>query len=82
VVTSNLIIDVEQQHFGAALLQHVRQGHVESVLAAALEVKAGTAGAGLGLAIVAEIMRAHHGSITTEENPGGGMVFTLRFNTV
>jgi signal transduction histidine kinase len=41
-----------------------------------------SAGAGLGLAIVAEIMRAHHGSITTEENPGGGMVFTLRFNTV
>jgi two-component system, OmpR family, sensor histidine kinase TctE len=39
-------------------------------------------GAGLGLAIVAEIMRAHHGSIMTEDNPGGGMVFTLRFNTV
>jgi signal transduction histidine kinase len=38
-----------------------------------------SAGAGLGLAIVAEIMRAHHGSVTTEENPGGGMVFTLRF---
>jgi two-component system, OmpR family, sensor histidine kinase TctE len=36
-------------------------------------------GAGLGLAIVAETMRAHHGSVTTEENPGGGMVFTLRF---
>jgi two-component system, OmpR family, sensor histidine kinase TctE len=35
--------------------------------------------AGLGLAIVAEIMKAHHGSVTTEENPGGGMVFTLRF---
>jgi two-component system, OmpR family, sensor histidine kinase TctE len=41
-----------------------------------------SAGAGLGLAIVAEIMRAHHGSIMTEENPGGGMVFTLRFNSV
>jgi signal transduction histidine kinase len=40
------------------------------------------AGAGLGLAIVAEIMRAHHGSVVTEENPGGGMVFTLRFTKV
>ena len=39
-------------------------------------------GAGLGLAIVAEIMRAHHGSVVTEENPGGGMVFTLRFTKV
>jgi signal transduction histidine kinase len=41
-----------------------------------------SAGAGLGLAIVAEIMKAHHGSIATEENPGGGMVFTLRFSRV
>jgi two-component system, OmpR family, sensor histidine kinase TctE len=39
-----------------------------------------SAGAGLGLAIVAEIMKAHHGSITTEDNPGGGMIFTLRFS--
>jgi signal transduction histidine kinase len=38
-----------------------------------------SAGAGIGLAIVSEIMKAHHGSVTTEENPGGGMVFTLRF---
>jgi two-component system, OmpR family, sensor histidine kinase TctE len=41
-----------------------------------------SAGAGLGLAIVAEIMKAHQGSVTTEENPGGGMVFTLRFTKV
>jgi signal transduction histidine kinase len=36
-------------------------------------------GAGLGLAIVAEIMKAHKGSVTLDDNPGGGMVFTLRF---
>jgi len=36
-------------------------------------------GAGLGLAIVAEIMKAHHGSISVDDNPGGGTVFTLRF---
>jgi signal transduction histidine kinase len=37
----------------------------------------GSAGAGLGLAIVGEIMKAHHGSVTADDNPGGGMVFTL-----
>jgi signal transduction histidine kinase len=36
-------------------------------------------GAGLGLAIVAEIMKAHHGSVSVDDNPGGGLVFTLRF---
>src|SRR5712692_4013526 len=40
----------------------------------------GSAGAGLGLAIVAEIMKAHQGSISVDDNPGGGMVFTLRFS--
>jgi two-component system, OmpR family, sensor histidine kinase TctE len=42
----------------------------------------GSAGAGLGLAIVGEIMKAHHGSVTADDNPGGGMVFTLRFTTL
>jgi len=36
-------------------------------------------GAGLGLAIVSEIMRAHRGSVSVAENPGGGAVFTLSF---
>jgi two-component system, OmpR family, sensor histidine kinase TctE len=40
----------------------------------------GSAGAGLGLAIVSEIMKVHHGSVTAQDNPGGGMVFTLRFD--
>ena len=39
-----------------------------------------SSGAGLGLAIVAEIMRAHQGSISVDDNPGGGMVFILRFS--
>ena len=39
----------------------------------------GSAGAGLGLAIVAEIMKAHQGSVGVDDNPGGGMVFTLHF---
>jgi signal transduction histidine kinase len=38
-----------------------------------------SAGAGLGLAIVAEIMKAHQGSVSVGDNPGGGTVFTLRF---
>jgi two-component system, OmpR family, sensor histidine kinase TctE len=41
--------------------------------------KGGSTGAGLGLAIVAGTMKAHHGSISVDDNPGGGMVFTLRF---
>ena len=36
-------------------------------------------GAGLGLAIVQEIMKAHGGRVTLEDNVGGGSVFTLRF---
>jgi len=38
-----------------------------------------SSGSGLGLAIVAEIMKAHQGTVTMDDNPGGGMVFTLRF---
>ncbi|MGH1575114.1 sensor histidine kinase [Methylobacterium sp. P31] len=37
------------------------------------------AGAGLGLAIVAEIARAQGGSVEVEDGPGGGAVFTLKF---
>jgi signal transduction histidine kinase len=37
-------------------------------------------GAGLGLAIVQEIMRAHGGSVTLEGSPGSGALFTLAFS--
>jgi signal transduction histidine kinase len=40
---------------------------------------AGSPGAGLGLAISMEIMKAHQGTITFDHNPGGGTVFTLCF---
>ena len=36
-------------------------------------------GAGLGLAIVSETMRAHRGGVSVADNPGGGAVFTLSF---
>jgi signal transduction histidine kinase len=36
-------------------------------------------GAGLGLAIVNEIMRAHHGTVSVEDKPDGGTIFTLQF---
>ncbi len=36
-------------------------------------------GAGLGLAIVAEIMKAHGGKVRTDAGPDGGAVFTLVF---
>ena len=38
-----------------------------------------TEGAGLGLAIVREIMNAHGGAVKVEDNPGGGAVFSLSF---
>ncbi|MBN9087830.1 MAG: HAMP domain-containing protein [Reyranella sp.] len=33
---------------------------------------------GLGLAIVARVAEAHEGSVSVEERPGGGSIFTLR----
>ena len=36
-------------------------------------------GAGLGLAIVREIMKAHNGDVKVEDNHGGGAIFTLAF---
>ncbi len=36
-------------------------------------------GAGLGLAIVAEIMKAHGGRVTVNDAPEGGAIFTLEF---
>jgi signal transduction histidine kinase len=39
-------------------------------------------GAGLGLAIVNEIMKAHKGSVEAAGSPGGGAVFTLTFPQV
>jgi len=36
-------------------------------------------GAGLGLAIAAETMKLHGGSVAAESRPGGGAVFTLAF---
>jgi len=40
---------------------------------------AGGQGAGLGLAIVTEIMKAHGGTVTVDDCPDGGALFTLRF---
>jgi two-component system, OmpR family, sensor histidine kinase TctE len=38
-------------------------------------------GAGLGLAIVSETMKAHGGSVCVRDNNGGGAIFTLVFST-
>ena len=38
-----------------------------------------TAGAGLGLAIVRETMKAHGGEVTVSDNPGRGALFILTF---
>jgi signal transduction histidine kinase len=36
-------------------------------------------GAGLGLAIVSSIARAHRASVAAEANPGGGLTVRVRF---
>lgn len=41
-----------------------------------------TRGAGLGLSIVMEIMRAHGGAASVADNPCGGAVFTLSFMSI
>jgi len=41
-----------------------------------------TTGAGLGLAIVAEIVRAHGGTIEVGDSPGGGAAFSLHLLTI
>lgn len=38
-------------------------------------------GAGLGLSIVQEIMKLHNGTVSIENNPGGGSCFILRFKS-
>jgi two-component system, OmpR family, sensor histidine kinase TctE len=40
-----------------------------------------TPGAGLGLSIVAEIVRIHGGQIDVADAPGGGALFKLTFRT-
>jgi signal transduction histidine kinase len=40
---------------------------------------AGALGAGLGLSIVREIVKAHCGEVRVDDNPGGGSIFTLHF---
>jgi signal transduction histidine kinase len=39
-------------------------------------------GAGLGLAIVEEIMKRHGGTVSVENRPQGGAIFTLRFTAM
>ncbi len=43
--------------------------------------KAREGGAGLGLAIVSQIVRAHGGRVQVAERPGGGTVFTLNLES-
>jgi two-component system, OmpR family, sensor histidine kinase MtrB len=40
--------------------------------------RAGSSGTGLGLALVAEHVKAHHGRVDVTDNPGGGARFTVR----
>ncbi|MBC7879691.1 MAG: HAMP domain-containing histidine kinase [Anaerolineae bacterium] len=59
-------IPVEEQSYIFQKFYRVQQGMV-----------CDTEGTGLGLAIASEIIRAHHGSIQVESQPGFGSVFTV-----
>ncbi len=41
--------------------------------------RSGTSGTGLGLALVAEHVKAHHGQVEVSDRPGGGARFIVRF---
>jgi signal transduction histidine kinase len=41
------------------------------------EMAASTAGSGIGLAVVAELVKAHRGTIETDSEPGEGTTFTI-----
>jgi two-component system sensor histidine kinase BaeS len=41
------------------------------------EMAASTAGSGIGLAVVAELVKAHRGTIETDSEPGRGTTFTI-----
>jgi signal transduction histidine kinase len=38
---------------------------------------ASTAGSGIGLAVVSELVKAHRGTIETDSEPGRGTTFTI-----
>ena len=57
---------------GPGIPEHLRAGVLERFVRVDESRERGTGGAGLGLAIVAEIVRVHEGEIEITESPAGG----------
>jgi signal transduction histidine kinase len=76
-VTSEGALEVRDR--GAGIAPELREQIFERFWRAR---KSAGDGAGLGLSIVKDIVKRHHGTITVENNPGGGTIFRLQFSSI
>jgi two-component system, OmpR family, sensor kinase len=71
------IVEIEVRDHGAGLPEGARERLFERFWRAEAGRERGKAGAGLGLAIVHDIVVAHHGSVIAGDAPGGGAQFIV-----
>jgi signal transduction histidine kinase len=69
--TGRLIVTDSGPGIGTDELSHIFDRFWRSDMAAS------TAGSGIGLAVVAELVKAHRGTIDTDSEPGRGTTFTI-----
>jgi signal transduction histidine kinase len=73
---SNIIISVRD--YGVGIRKEDQEKIFSRFYRAGEELAQSVKGSGIGLAIVKQIVEAHHGEITVESSPGKGSTFTVR----